>query len=317
MADRAPTSFSLWLGEALSGWIIPVAGLAVVAASGLLYAADLVSEEAIASMVVLAAALGVALYVLRPALDPRREAGSRAVAGGAAVLTLVATALPALRTVHPGDPVFAGEVGQVDETISVPEGFSGSVRLLVSGRLAQRGEPSVTFVITGTQDPVEGRLERTFGYARVGRGGRARVAHDHTADFYPARIARGARQLKLDRIQGELGSRLRVAVYREPIPIAGGPWVLAGLAVLLASIADARLGLKNNLAVAAGMAVAFGLLVTYHATPAAAVGPAIGGFILGALGGSLAGWATGAFARRLVPPARKHPAQRAKGTAAA
>jgi len=317
MADRAPTSFSLWLGEALSGWILPAAGLAVVAASGLLYAAGVVSEEAIASMVVLAAALGVALYVLRPALDPRREAGSRAVAGGAAVLTLVATALPALRTVHPGDPVFAGEVGQVDETISVPEGFSGSVRLLVSGRLAQRGEPSVTFVITGTQDPVEGRLERTFGYARVGRGGRARVAHDHTADFYPARIARGARQLKLDRIQGELGSRLRVAVYREPIPIAGGPWVLAGLAVLLASIADARLGLKNNLAVAAGMAVAFGLLVTYHATPAAAVGPAIGGFILGALGGSLAGWATGAFARRLVPPARKHPAQRAKGTAAA
>jgi hypothetical protein len=53
------------------------------------------------------------------------------------------------------------------------------------------------------------------------------------------------------------------------------------------------------------------------ATPAAAVGPAIGGVILGALGGSLAGWATGAFARRLVPLARKHPTQRAKGTAAA
>ena len=316
MAEEAPSSSSLWLDEALSGWILPVTGLAVVAVSGLLYMAGVVSEEAIASMVVLAVALGVALYVLRPALDRRREAGSRAVAAAAA-LTLVATALPALRTVHPGEPVFAGEVGHVDETIPVPDGFSGAVRLLVSGKLAQRGEPSVTFVVTGTQDPVEGRLERTFGYARVGRGGRARMAHDHTADFYPAQIAPGTRQLKLDRIQGELGSPLRVAVYREPIPIAGGPWVLAGLALLLASIADARLGMKNNLAVAAGMAVAFGLLVTYNATPAAAVGPAMGGVILGALGGSLAGWVSGAIARRLVPPARKHSARRAKGTAVA
>ncbi len=317
MADKATTSFWLWLEEALSGWILPVAGLSVVAVFGVLYLAGIVSEETIASMVVLAVGLGVALYVLRPALDHGREAGSRAVAAAAAALTLVATALPALRTVHPGDPVFAGDVGQVDETIAVPEGFSGQVRLLVSGKLAERGEPSVTFVITGTRDPVEGRLERTFGYARVGRGGRARVAHDHTADFYPAQIAPGARELKLDRIQGDLGSRLRVAVYREPIPVAGGPWVLAALALLLASIADARLGLKNNLAVAAGMAVAFGLLVTYNATPAAAVGPAVGGVILGALGGSLAGWVTGVIARRLVPPARKRSSARPKAASVA
>ncbi len=318
MPDKAPvSSFSLWLDEALSGWILPVAGLLVVGVFGLLYAVDLVTEEAIASLVVLAVGLGVGLYVMRPALDPRREPASRALAGGAALLTAVATILPALRTVHPGDPIFAGEVAQVDDSVAVPEGVAGPVRVLVSGKLPEHGEPAVTFTISGTKDPVDGKLERTFGYARVGRGGRARVAHDHTADYYAAQIPPGTRALKLDSLQGQLGSPLRVAVYREPIPVAGGPWVLAAAALLLAAIADARLGLKNNLAVAAGMAVAFGLLVTYNATPAAAVGPAIGGVILGALGGSLCGWIAGAIARRVVPQAQRRGAARSNAASAA
>jgi hypothetical protein len=259
----------------------------------------------------------VALYIVRPALDARRDRGSRAVSAAAALATAIATVLPALRTVHPGDPIFGGDFGQVDEAIPVPPGSEGPVRLLVSGKLAERGEPSVTFTISGTKDPVEGKLERTFAYARVGRGGRARVAHDHTADFYPALIAPGARELRLDRLGGQLGSRLRVAVYREPIPVAGGPWVLAALALALAAVADARLGLKNNLAVAAGMAAVFGLLVTYNATPAAAVGPAVGGIILGALGGSLAGWIVGALVRRFVPQARKRGVARPNAASAA
>jgi len=317
MADSAPSTFSLWLDEALSGWILPVAGLAAVALVGLLYMTGVASEDATATVVVAAASLGVALFVVRPGLDRRRDAGSRAIVVAAAVATLVSTALPALRTVRPGEPAFTGDVGQVDDTIAIPEGFSGPVRLLVSGKLAERGEPSVTFTITGTKEPVDGKLERTFGYARVGRGGRARVAHDHTADFYPAQIPAGARELKLERLQGQLGSRLRVAVYPEPIPVAGGPWVLAAVALLLACLADARLGMKNNLAVAAGMALAFGLLVTYNATPAAAVGPAVGGVVLGALVGSLAGWIIGAIVRRLVPPAKKRATSRSDGAAAA
>jgi hypothetical protein len=317
MADKAPSTFSLWLDEALSGWILPVAGLVAVALVGLLYMAGIASEDATATVVVSAVSLGVALYIVRPGLDRGRDAGTRALAIAAAVATLVATALPALRTVRPGEPVFEGEVGQVDDTIPIPGGYAGQVRLLVSGKLAERGEPSVTFTIAGTKEAVEGKLERTFGYARVGRGGRARVAHDHTADFYPAEISPGARELKLDRLQGQLGSRLRVAVYSEPIPVKGGPWVLAAVAVLLASLADARLGMKNNLSVVAGMAAAFGLLVTYNATPAAAVGPSVGGVVLGALVGSLAGWIVGAIVRRFVPPAKKRSSPRSDGAAAA
>ena len=315
MADRAPSSFTLWLDEALSGWILPGAALVAVGVVGALYLAGIASEEATATLVVLAVGIVAALYIVRPALDAQREPLARGLAVVAAVATLVASLWPALRTVRPGEPLFAGDMGQVDDAIAVPPGVAGPVRLLVSGKLPDRGEPSVTFTITGTKEPVEGKLERTYGYTRVGRGTRARVAHDHTADYYPADLPAGALALKLERLSGQLGSRLAVAVFREPFPFAGGPWILAGLALLLACAADARLAQRNNLSVATGMAVAFALLVTYNATPAAAVGPSVGGVVLGALAGSLAGWIVGAAVRQVVPPAPRRTAA-GKGKAA-
>jgi hypothetical protein len=311
MAERGPSSFSLWLDEALSSWILPVAALVAVLAVGLLYLAGLASEEATATIVILAVSVGVAVYVGRPALDPKRDPATRGLSLAAAVLTLVAAGWPSLRTVNPGSPVFSGDLGDVDEAMALPAGAGGSIRLLISGKLPERGEPSVSYTIAGTREPVEGRLERTFSSARVGRSGRARVAHDHTADFYPAYIPPGTRQLKLDRVSGQLGSRLSVAGYREPLPLPWGPWVAAALAVVVASAAEARLGRKSDLSVAAGMASAFGLLVTFNATPAAAVGPSVGGVVLGALTGALGGWIVGILVRRFVPPAARRDARKA------
>ncbi len=272
--------------------------------------------EILATLIVIAVALGAAGYLVRPALEPQRDRPTRALAAAAAFLTLIAAGLPALRTVHPGDPLFAGEVDRSGDSVPVPGGISGPVRLLVSGRLADRGEPVVTFTIGGTREPVDGKLERTFGYARIGRSGRARVAQDHDTDFFPAYLSPGARAITLERIQGQLTTPLRIAVYREPIPIPGGPYVLAALALVLAAVLDARLGWKNNLSVASGMAVVFGLLVTYNATPASAIGPAAGGVVLGGIVGSLAGWIVGAIVRRFVPPVKRRPAARS-GPAAA
>jgi hypothetical protein len=317
MADRAPSTFTLWLDEALSGWIVPLAAVAAVALAGLLYLTGFAGEDATATVVVLGVGIVATLFLVRPALDPRRDASARALAVAAALATAVATLLPALRTVRPGEPMFAGDLGQVGESIAVPPSAAGAVRLLVSGKLPDRGEPSASFTIEGTTPAVEGKLDRTYGYARVGRSGRARVAHDHTSDYYPARLADGARALTLARLSGQLGSRLAVAVYREPIPVAGGPWVLAAVALLLACATDARLGQKNNLSVAAGMALAFALLVTYNATPAAAVGPTAGGVVLGALAGSLAGWIVGVLVRQLVPAAPKKPGPARKAASVA
>jgi hypothetical protein len=85
--------------------------------------------------------------------------------------------------------------------------------------------------------------------------------------------------------------------------------VFALLVLILASAADARLGMKGNAAVASGMALAFGLLVGFNATPAAAVGPAVGGVILGAMAGALSGAISGAIVRRWVPAAKRRPAR--------
>jgi hypothetical protein len=316
-ADKAPSAFSLWLDEALSGWVLPVAAVAVIGVVGLLYLGGFLSEALTATLVIVAVSLGIALYLSRAALDPRRDGASRALAGAAAAVTLFATSWAALRTVHPGEPIFSGDLGQVEETLAVPVAVAGPVRFLISGRLPERGDPSASFTLTGTREPVEGKLERTYGYARVGRGGRARVAHDHTADFYEAFIPEGTRALKLDRVAGQLGGRLRIEVFRDPLPMPWGPWAAAALAVLLASVAEARLGRKSDLSVAAGMAAAFGLLVTFNATPDAAVGPTVGGIVLGAMAGALCGWIVSAIVRRFVQPAPKRDARKSGGGAAA
>ncbi len=306
---RAPAPFSL--DEALSGWTLPLAALAPVVVVGALHLLGLASERLTSTVVVLAVAAGTALYVLRPALDGRRPGATRALALLAALLVLSAVALPSLATVHPGTPLFAGELEKVSDALAIPATVSGRVRLLVSGQLAEQGEPAVTYTLTGTEEPLEGRLERTFSYARVGRSGRARVAHDRTGDMFTARIPAGAAALTLDRMQGRAVGPLHVAVYRDPIPVPGGAWILALLATALAAAVDARLARKNELGVAAGMAVAFALLVTYNATPSASVGPTVGGIVLGAILGSLAGWLVELLVRRFVPPEKRPVPERA------
>jgi hypothetical protein len=293
------------MDAALSGWKVPLAGLVVAASAALLHLGGLASEPAAAAVIVLCVAVVAALHLAARALDPTRDGWSRALAGVAAALTAVATAFPSVRTVLPGEALLQGELRQRGDQVTVPAGLSGAVRLLVTGALPDRGEPWVSFRIAGTDPPVEGRLARTFAYARIGRGGRRRVASDHAADFHDARIAPGTRALELEQVQGSLDAPLRVAAYRQPLPIPGGPWGLALAALALAALAEARLARPSALAVPAGMALAFGLLVTYDATPSSAVGPAVGSLLLGAIAGSLAGWFAGALARRLVPPGRR------------
>jgi hypothetical protein len=297
MANR--TEFSLWLEEALTGWILPVAALAAAGIAAGLYLMGWLSEEATAALGVVAVALGGATLVLRAALG--RSGRGATVTLAAAVATALAVALPALPTVLPGKALFEGELGVDGDRIEVPAAASGKVRLLVSGKLRGSGEPSVSYVIGGTEPAVEGRLERVYRSVRVGRGGRGRVAEDHTADWYDAAIPAGTKALTLRRLSGQLGSKLAVSAYRPLLP-APWPWGLAVVALLLAALGEGWLGKKNAVAVPAGMALAFGLLVTANATPYAAVGPVVGAILLGAIAGSLVGWVAGAIARRILAP---------------
>ena len=312
MADRpGPSPFALWLEEALGGWTLSLLAAAVAVAAGLLSVAGLITEQTTGALIAVSIPLAAAFYVLRPVAEPGHAGGPRALLAAAAALTLVLSAWPALSAVAPGEPVFRGDLTQEGEAVPVPAGFSGRVRLLVHAPLRPEGEPSVGFTLSGTAEPVDGKLQRTFSTARVGRSGRTRVAHDHTSDWFEASLAPGVSELKLTRLDGRPAGPLTVSVYRDPLP-RGTLVALCALALLLAAAADARLGLKGNTAVAAGMSLAFGLLVASNATPTGAVGPSVGGVVLGAILGSLAGWIAELVMRRFVAPGKRKLERRGK-----
>jgi len=157
----------------------------------------------------------------------------------------------------------------------------------------------VRFRLSGGAAPVEGRLERTVSYARVGRGARAAVKHDHASIWLEARLPAGAAALRADVLQGERAGPLRVTVFPDRLPAAAA-WALAVAAVLVAAAAEARLRPGTNAAAVAGIAVGYGLLFAANATPDAAAGPAVGSLVLGLLLGAAGGGLAALLARRVL-----------------
>ena len=197
-----------------------------------------------------------------------------------------------------------GDLAARRDALPLPPGTPGHARLLVHATLPATGVPKATFVLGGPNPPVRGHLERTISYARVGRGGRAAVPHDHSSAYLEARLA-GAQAITLDHLDGETAGPLHVAVYREVLPTAAHV-VLALLVLALAAAAQARLR-RGSGAAFAGMALAFGLLVAENATPDAAVGTALGAVLLGGFIGAVTGALAGFIARRLVAPSPAAP----------
>lgn len=299
-APRIPSAFGLWLEDALRSWMVQVGALAAVAVVAALYLLGYLSEGATGAFVAVAGPAVAAALALRPAMAPGRDRGGRTLAVAAAVAALTLAAGPSLASIVPGEPLFAGELAGQGAALPVPAGVAGRVRVLVSGHLRQEGEPEVSFRITGTQPDVDGKLDRTWSTARVGRSARTRVAHDHLADWYEALIPARTTELRLERLSGQPAGPLVLDVYGELVP----RWLLLaamGLTLAAAAAADARLGSRSEVTVPVAMALAFGLLVEYNATPHSAVGPAMGGVLLGAMLGALAGALAAWLGRQLLP----------------
>lgn len=298
IAPRTPSSLTLWLEEALTGWILPVAGLAVLGAAGGLYAAGRLSEGAAAAAVSAVVGLLALTFTIRPALSPAADRPGRWLAVAAAAGALFLSVVPAVAAVVPGRPLAQGALAARGDVMPVPADVPHHVRLLVAAPLPASGTPAVRFTIGGLRPPVEGHLERTYTYARVGRGGRAPVAHDRTEVWLEGDLA-DAHALTLDRLGGDATGPLRVTVFRDLTPTA----LQAGLAVAvlaLAAAAEARLR-RGNVAAVVGMALGYGILVAENATPASAAGVAVGALLLGGFAGAGAGGLAAAIAKRLVP----------------
>lgn len=305
MADNGMDS-ATYLGGLWRPWFFPALGVTIAVAVGVFYVAGMLSESAVGAVVAVLVPFVLAVMVARPAFGRPADGLATALLAVGAVLTLLVAAIPSLEAVHPGEPLFVGEFDRADQGSSLPEGVRGRVLVLVSAPLGNGGEPQVSFRLGGFAEPVEGRLERTFSYARVGRSGRARVAHDHDSDWFEARIPDGAREVRLERIQGATVGGLRVAVYRDWLPRSLA-WTLSLLALVLAAAGEVRAGREAGSTIAAGVALGFALVVSYNVTPAQAVLPSLWAIVLGAIVGAPAAVLVRFLVRRIgsAAPATK------------
>lgn len=296
---QSPPTMARWLEEALSGVALPMMALVALAAAGGMYLVGVASEGGTAAVIIGLGSLGAAAAVLRPALAERIDPVGRALTVAAAIGTLLVAGLPALATVLPGRPFVEGDLAVPGDALPLPSGLPGRARLLVHANLPAAGGPPVGFVLGGPTPPVQGHLERKVSFARVGRGGRS-AAYDHSSAFLEARLS-GVAAIVLERLGGETAGPLHVTVHRDPLP--GPAHVVLALVVLaLAAAAQARLRRGGGPA-CAGVALAFGVVVTERATPDAAVATTLGAALLAALVGGVVGALAGWLARRLVAPA--------------
>ncbi len=290
-----PSSFSLWLEDALTGWILPVSGLALAGAAWGLYVLGLLPEGPTAAVLAVLVAILVALLMARPALAGSVDPLTRGLTLGAAALAALLCAGGAIGSTWPGAPLAEGELTKVGDTLALPPGLAGRVQVLVHAPLPPGGTPEAQFRIGGTVAPLDGHVERTISTVRVGRGGRANVAHDLNETWVHGALPPGATALTLERLSGQVAGPLHVAVERDLLP----PfllWALGAVALALAAVAEVRLG-KGSVAPLCGMALAYGLLVSYNATPSQAVGTSLGAILLGGLSGALAGGLAAMLAR--------------------
>ncbi|HET8724437.1 MAG TPA: hypothetical protein VFM53_09580 [Anaeromyxobacteraceae bacterium] len=281
-------------------WFLPSFALTVAVGIAIFWWTGMLGDSAVAGIVAVLVPLGLAGFVARPALSPRADPLARGLLAASAVLTAALAAVPSFQAVHPGEPRLVAELSRSGDAQSIPQGLSGKVLLLVSTRLGGAAEPVVAFRLGGFEAPVEGELRRTTGFARVGRGGTAKVTHDHDADWFEAAIPAGAKELRLERVQGLSSAPLRVELYPDWVP-HGIAWVLSLLVLAMAAAGEVRLRRDTGAAIAAGAALGFGLVVSYNVTPARPVAPVLWAVVLGGIVGAPAAAILRMAFRRILP----------------
>ncbi len=296
--DKPPSNLSLWLEEALTGWLLPVAGLVLAGAAWGAYVLGLLPEGPTAGVLAVLVALVVALLMVRPALSAAVDRTTRGLVFAAAALAALVCVAKAVGATWPGAPLAVASLAKKGDTIQLPDGFSGRVRLLVHAPLPEGGTPQADFRLWGAELPIQGHVERTVSSVRVGRGSRANVAHDLNETWVRGTVRPGTQALTLDRLSGQVAGPLEVMLFAEVVPPLA--WVVLGaVALALAAVGESRLR-KGGAGALCGMVLAYGFLVAGNATPSQAVGTSLGAVLLGGLGGALLG-ALAALLARLGP----------------
>lgn len=282
-------------------WV--VAGLLV--AASVLRAARMIDDTTFGVILAAGVPLAPILFLTSPLATPRSPRQWLAVVG-AALATWIASTVPGLDALLPGDPLAQAHVQAVGDTLDVPDGLKGRVRVLVHADLPARGEAVVAVRLTGMKEPLEARFERRSSHQRGPDGAKRYVAFsDPETKFFTAEIPAGARPLHVESFVGHAREMVRIEIYKPALEMAFvGAAGLSALVIVL--FLGTRMPLRKHALAAAGVALGFGIAFGARATPASSVrdaGAALltGGLLGACLGGVLARYIRPVRVRRSSP----------------
>jgi hypothetical protein len=307
------------LEEAWEGWLRPVGLIVLCLGLYLAYRADLLPESTAGFLVVVAVAFGPAALAALPAWE-RAKRLSPVMKGLFVAMMgawLIGVGYPSLRAASPPKPVGETQLKEGLTTNVVKLDAPGRYEALVSGHFKQAGsaEAEASYDIearTGLDaESFSGTLKRSLMRVRAGRrGGVSTTLAERTENLHRLTKTLGPQiTFSTASLDPQLGPEgLTIAVRPAgPNPIVF--WVLSALAVALALFFDGiltepRARERTYLAMAAGLALVFGIAFPDDATPHSLVRPAVGAFVLALLTGAIGGWMMSALVRLARAPRR-------------
>ena len=259
--------------------------LEVAAVISALVGRRLGASESVAAASLVVVACGIPL--LRAALRASREGAPAPAAFALATAVFAVAVAPALASILPGRAIVTAVLQREGNSVKLPAGTAGPVRVLVSSEFPEDGRTVVPFELTLGTERLEGTLERSVRHWRAARG----VRHyrvERSCVYLDARVERGVQAISLSRFASTTERGIEVAVYRRTL--SGWLAVLAGcLTFAVAGAFEALIGPRSQLAPSAGAAIATGTLAGWTATPHHALEPVIASLALGSAAGVAAG----------------------------
>jgi hypothetical protein len=293
VAQKSP-----WLRDLPWDKILIVAVLVSIGTSYILYEAGLLAEAWTAIGIAVAVTVMGVGYAATSMLGLSNGKVTMSLVAALSVIVAVLSIAPVWVTVAPGEPMAQGTLERPGDSLSLPEGAGGPVRLWVKGNLGGQGAAVVHFTLNAAGENAHGKLSRTLSSGRVGRRGRTEIVQEHNSVLVATALGSGEPKLRLNDLEGPLNGPLHVEVFRDYWP-ARWDIVIAVLVLLAVAALSVRLGATTAPASLAGATLAAGIAAYYFATPDAAVRPEIGALILGGPIGLVAGAALAAGARQL------------------
>jgi hypothetical protein len=325
MSDQR-SEFRVWLDTAWTEVIKPMGAIIILVIGYALYHFDLLSERVAGIGLVLAVVVGLVAAGVIPALPLTRRSSQRVMIVVLAALALAGAGWPTLRLAISPTPLATARFSPNMLKTTVQTGADGPYEVIVSGHFKQPSagdvEASYALKLAGQGEAeISGQIKRSTHRYRTGRrGGTSTSLEERTEAIHRVDGVRGSQiTISTDGIDDQLDGNLEVSI-RSAGPRSEIFWALAGLAVLLGLILDARLsneireedrkvrGPKREqsyLTVVTAMLLVFAINFPMEATPHALVRAAVGAFFLALLVGGAGGWLVASFVRLATRPKRK------------